>query len=144
MTWGGQVVRSSPYTVFCITSPIDDAQAWMEANRAEVAALLTQEENPADLAHDEIVESISQRLSYYRQDVTLIDWDAALLVDNPRNALETLHVIELANLQLAELKAFDRLLDGVLDRAYRDVRSRSLRVKTGILKELKEIRMDTA
>jgi hypothetical protein len=132
------------YTVFCITSPIDDAQAWMEANRAEVAALLTQEENPADLAHDEIVESISQRLSYYRQDVTLIDWDAALLVDNPRNALETLHVIELANLQLAELEAFDRLLDGVLDRAYRDVRSRSLRVKTGILKELKEIRMDMA
>jgi hypothetical protein len=139
-----QLPAEEAYTVFCITSPSDDAQAWIEANRAEVAALLTQEDNPADLAREEIVESLSQRLSYYRQDVTLIDWDAALVVDNPRNVLETLHVIELANLQMAELEAFDRLLDSVLDRAYRDVRSRSLRVKTGILKDLKEIRMDMA
>jgi len=132
------------YTVFCITSPTDDAQGWLETNRAAVAALLTQEENPADLATEEIEESIGQRLSYYRQDVTIIDWDAALLVDNPRNVLETLHVIELANLHLAELEAFDRLLDGVLDRAYRDVRSPNMRVKTGVLKDLKEIRMDMA
>ena len=139
-----QLPAEEAYTVFCITSPCDDGQGWIAANRAEVAALLTQEDNSADLAQEEIGESLSQRLSYYRQDVTLIDWDAALVVDNPRNVLETLHVIELANLQLAELEAFDRLLDGVLDRAYRDVRSRNMRIKTGILKDLKEIRMDMA
>jgi hypothetical protein len=132
------------YTVFCLTSSTPDAQSWLEANRAEVAALLTQEDNPEELSQDEIEESIGQRLSYYRQDATVIDWDAALLVDNPRNVLEALHVIELANLQLAELEAFDRLLDGVLDRAYRDVRSPSMRIKTGVLKDLKEIRMDMA
>jgi hypothetical protein len=132
------------YTVFCIHNPPDNAQEWLQANRRGVAALLTQEENPADLAAEEIDESIHQRVSYYRQDIAVIDWDAALLIDTPRNLLEALHVIELANLQLAELEAFDRLLDRVLDRAYRDVQSRRTRVKKDILKELKEIRMDMA
>jgi hypothetical protein len=132
------------YTVFCIQNPPDNAQDWLRGNRRGVAALLTQEENPADLAEEEIDESIHQRVSYYRQDIAVIDWDAALLMDTPRNLLEALHVIELANLQLAELEAFDRLLDRVLDRAYRDVQSSRARVKKDILKELKEIRMDMA
>ena len=132
------------YTVFCITNRPDNAQKWLQDNGRKVAALLTQEDNPEDLAHEEIEESISQHLSYYQQDISIIDWDAALLMDTPGNLIETLHVIELANLQLAELEAFDRLLDGVLDRAYRDVQSRRARVKKGILKELKEIRIDMA
>ena len=43
----------------------------------------------------------------------------------PRDLEETLYVMELANLQLAELEAYDRWLDGALERSYRDLGRRS-------------------
>ena len=51
----------------------------------------------------------------------VVDWDAALIIDEPQNFDETLYVMELANLQLAELEAYDRMLDDALERAYRDL-----------------------
>jgi len=52
--------------------------------------------------------------------------------------------MELANLQLAELEAYDRILDESLERAYRDLISRRFRGGRGIMRELREIRIDLA
>jgi hypothetical protein len=56
--------------------------------------------------------------------------------------------MELANLQLAELEAYDRILDDALDRAYRDLsfggkRWRGQRT-SAVQRELREIRIDLA
>jgi hypothetical protein len=45
---------------------------------------------------------------------------------------------------LAELEAYDRILDDSLERAYRDLRSRPFRGRASILQELREIRIDLA
>ena len=50
--------------------------------------------------------------------------------------------MELANLQLAELEAYDRIVDDSLERAYRDLTRRTLRGRTNIMRELREIRID--
>ena len=52
--------------------------------------------------------------------------------------------MELANLQLAELEAYDRILDDSLERAYRDLNARPMRGRAGMLRELREIRIDLA
>ena len=52
--------------------------------------------------------------------------------------------IELANLQLAELEAYDRILDAALERSYRDLRVNPLRSRGDILNDLREIRIDLA
>lgn len=57
---------------------------------------------------------------------------------------EALHLMEFANLQLAELEAYDRLLDESLDRAYRDLRSRGLQSRAAVLRESRELRIDLA
>jgi hypothetical protein len=50
--------------------------------------------------------------------------------------------MELANLQLAELEAYDRILDGSLERAYRDLSLRPTRGRANMLRELRELRID--
>ncbi len=139
------------YTVFCIQAPLVGADGetintedWLMAHRREVAALLTQEHSSAELSEQEADESTSRNLSYYGKDLVVVDWDAALIIDQPQNFAETLHVMELANLQLAELEAYDRILDEALDRAYRDLRTRRSRGRTEVLRELREIRIDLA
>ena len=132
------------YKVFCIdaASPGIDATAetWLATNRSAVAALLTGETAVDALSDQEIAESTARSLSYYRHDLVVADWDAALILDLPTDFPETLYIMELANIQLEELKAYDAHLDEALERAYRDL-SRSGR-RAGILTELKELRID--
>src|SRR5258707_15184263 len=52
--------------------------------------------------------------------------------------------MELANPQLAELEAYDRILDEALERSYRDLGERRARTRSDILRELREIRIDLA
>ena len=120
------------------------AENWLLSHRRDVAALLTQEPDVDHLSTQEADESTSLHLSYYDRDIVVMDWDAALLVDEPRHFDETLYIMELANLQLAELEAYDRILDDSLERAYRDLRKSPIRNRRGILSELREIRIDMA
>jgi hypothetical protein len=137
------------YTVFCLRSPVRSAdgntpraEVWLDAHRREVAALLNQEEDHGRLSRQETLESTSRSISYYEDDLAVIDWDAALVVDDPAEWEETLYVLELANLQLAELEAYDRLLDTTLERSYRDLGVSPLRSKRVVLTELRELRID--
>jgi hypothetical protein len=146
-----QLAEEEAYTVFCIQSPLQNsdgtplnAESWWRANRRAVASLLTQEPDMAHLSKQEADESTGRYLSYYEHDLVVVDWDAALIVDQPQNFDETLYVMELANLQLAELEAYDRILDDSLERAYRDLMGRPMRGRANMLRELRELRIDLA
>ncbi len=139
------------YTVFCLEGApqsadgsMVSAEKWLQANRRAVASLLTQETDAGRLSAQEAHESTGRYLSYYGDDLVVIDWDAALLIDEPQEFEETLYILELANLQLAELEAYDRLLDEALERSYRDLGENPLRSRTQTLRDLREIRIDLA
>jgi hypothetical protein len=111
-----------------------------------VASLLTEEPDPRHLSDQESDESTTKYYSYYDRDIVVMDWDAALILDEPRYLDETLYIMELANLQLAELEAYDRILDDAVERAYRDlaVRQFSRWTGAGVQRDLREIRVDLA
>src|SRR5579862_3001006 len=145
------LAEEEAYTVFCIESPMIsedgtalNAEHWWRANRRAVASLLTQEPDADHLSKQEADESTGRYLTYYEHDLVVMDWDAALLIDQRQNFDETLYIMELANLQLAELEAYDRILDDALERAYRDLSTRSMRGRASIMRELREIRIDLA
>jgi len=68
----------------------------------------------------------------------------ALILDDPRNFDETLYIMELGNLQLAELEAYDRLLDETVEWAYRDVGASRMRATAKVMRQLSEIHIDLA
>jgi hypothetical protein len=145
------LVEEEAYTVFCIESPMTTrehaymkAETWLQGHRRQVASLLTQEADLDRLSEQEAEESTGRFLSYYEDDLVVIDWDAALVIDEKGDFEETLYIFELANLQLAELEAYDRILDAALERSYRDLRVNPLRSRWETLNELREIRIDLA
>lgn len=138
------------YTIFCIHQvPSDDGAApersedWLLRNRRAVAGLLTQEPQAQRLSAQEAGESTERYLTYYETDLVVVDWDAALVVGEQDSLEEIIHTMELANVQLAELAAYDRVLDGALELAYRDL-SRHRRVRREVRRNLREIRVDMA
>ena len=137
------------YTVFCLYQlPATErsgrrTEDWLRENRRAVAALLVQERDAVRLSNQEATESTERYLTYYETDLVVTDWDAALVIEERDDLEEILHVMELANVQLAELAAYDRVLDGALEVAYRDV-SRARRVSRQVSRGLREIRVDLA
>ncbi len=134
------------YTAFCLTQldGCDDVNAWLDANRREVAGLLT-ETDPNVLSESQVVEVARISRSFAVSDGVVIDWDAALVVDLTGYVDDVLYVLELANLQLEEYRVMDQRLDAYLDRAYGDVTKRRFGLfwaYTGVLSTLRKFRVD--
>ncbi len=138
------------YTVFCLSelTEMQDkagrAEDWLTINRRSIAALLMQEENIELLSEQEVHESTMLYLSYYGDDLVVVDWDSAVIVGQQDTLDDVLHIMELANVQLVELAAYDKVLDDALQRAYSDMLKQSIGTTRKILQELQELRIDMA
>lgn len=80
-----------------------------------LAALLLLDDGP--LSEEEIAEALHQRISYRPDDIVLVEWAAAIVID--RDCDETLHTIEFANLQLLEFRYIDQKVGDALVAAQR-------------------------
>lgn len=70
----------------------------------------------ARLSEQELRDALSHRLAYGLDDVTIIDWHAALVFDRPADDIRA--VLEFANVELLEMRYLDEQLDHALDHAY--------------------------
>ncbi len=118
------------------------AEQWLRRNRRQVAGLLTQEEDVAHLAELQVSESTGRYLSYYESDLVVVNWDAALVVGEHESFDDVLHIMEMANVQLVELAAYDRILDASLESAYRDISGWTGRSRGRVRRDLRELSVD--
>ncbi|HBA83905.1 MAG TPA: hypothetical protein DCZ95_07425 [Verrucomicrobia bacterium] len=102
------VYQIEEYDASCDTADLPRvfAQEFAQILRAETALLSEQE----------ISDAMTCRISYEPNDVTLIDWNAAMIFD--RDAEDIRLVLEFANIELLEVRLLDRQLDQSLDRSY--------------------------
>lgn len=71
---------------------------------------------PSSLSEEQVSDAVSGTVSYGPDDLAVIDWNAAVLVDPDPDA--TIAALELANTQLLELRFLDDSLDRALGEAY--------------------------
>ncbi len=81
----------------------------------KIAAILRAETE--SLSDAQIKDTLKSSVSYFDDDVVFIDWNAAFICD-PRDSLDTLEVLEYANIELLELRTYDEVLDKEIDKAY--------------------------
>jgi len=147
----GTLTQAEAYTVFCISGLPGlsgehgfRAEDWLKANRRRVASLLMQEEDDEVLSEQEVDESTGLYLSYYGDDLVVVDWDSAIIVGQQDALDDMLHIMEVANVQLVELAAYDKVLDEALQRAYSDMNRQPGSLTRKMLQNLRELRIDLA
>ncbi len=104
------------YVIFHIESfaqPFDTGRFCSEQCR-QIAQILRAERQI--LSDQEIDDAISTRISFGTEDLTIADWNAALLVD--REGEDVRAVLDFANVELLEMRYLDQRLDRALDQAY--------------------------
>ena len=85
----------------------------------DIARLLVGEARPlSPRARGDI---LSHRFSYFDDDLTVVAWSAALVVESVREDTDVQYVLEFANAQLLELRLYDAILDAELPRTYDEI-----------------------
>ena len=93
----------------------------------DVVPLLLNEQRP--LSADARRELLPHRFSYYADDLALLTWNNALVVEPALHDTDVQFILEFANAQLLELRYYDALLDAELPLMYdRIANTRSQRV----------------
>jgi hypothetical protein len=135
------------YTTFCLADLDGDSDTagWLARHRNDVAGLLAGLP-PDQLSAAQVGEALRLQWSLERDDLVIIDWDAALVVDLAGPAADVLYVLEVANLQLEEFRMMDQALDHYLNRAYEDLERRGAVILFGsplaVLRKLRWFRVD--
>jgi len=94
-----------------------DAETLLDEHAAGLASLLLGERRRLSAAESE--EALRTRFSYYDDDLTVVQWDAAFVYDRPESGRAIEDILEFANSQLLELRTYDELLDRELDAIYK-------------------------
>ena len=135
------------YLIFQIESLTEPAglEALTSEYAQEIAQILRAES--AQLSPDEVIDALSHRISYSKDDIAIIDWNAALVVD--KNADDVLMVLEFANVELLEMRFLDDRLDDALGQAYSRMTVRSkkwlqFRSDPGDLRAISQWQVDSA
>ena len=103
------------YTVFRVHRLVDGNGAPVPPATLEdldIARLLLGEQRP--LAASARKELLSPRHSYFEDDLAVLTWGAALVVEPVRHDTDVQYVLEFANAQLLELRWYDAVLDAEL------------------------------
>ncbi|HWE41650.1 MAG TPA: hypothetical protein VG432_04050 [Gemmatimonadaceae bacterium] len=116
----GVATVTEDYTVFRVATLRDGNGAALAAGSltdGDVVPLLLGEERPLSEAARR--ELLPHRFSYYADDLAILTWDNALVIDPaPDEETDVQYVLEFANAQLLELRYYDALLDAELPRMY--------------------------
>jgi hypothetical protein len=112
------------YTVIVIegTEPKVTGDEFMR--ELDVARLLLGEKST--IANTERGHVMRQTFSYNPDELVVLDWNSALIVDRG-GGLEVADVIELATMQLLELRAYDQIVQRQLTRLYKEIGGRKRR-----------------
>jgi hypothetical protein len=110
---------SEEYIVFRL-SALRDAHGGRASVQAlsdeRLAPLLLGEQRP--LAQQALSGLLTHRFSYYADDLVVLTWENALVVEPQSTDRDVEYILEFANAQLLELRVYDALLDAELPAMY--------------------------
>ncbi len=131
---------SAHYSIFHVqqTEKPVSSEEWLAKHPDELLAVLFADSKPLSPEHKEAL--LSNRLSYYSDDLLVISWNAAFLQD-AESDFAVLDVLEYAVIESLELRYYDKLLDRELEKAYADVENSR---KVGILYDYEKARDEVA
>jgi len=110
------------YTLYCLTDELENPKEFIEKEENYISALLMGENPELNLSKEQISKTLEQTFSFLNKDLIIFDFDRCLIVDPNLDYEDILLVVEIANYQLLELRAIDKLLDRRLAIAEEDIR----------------------
>lgn len=116
-----------------------DSKKFLDENKNQIAKLLSLE--TTELSEQQSSANLENSISYYKNDLAIIDFNSTFILDShePKDVLD---VIELARVQLLELRYFDSLLDKELEKIYEELETIKEKNYGKILRKTSALKMN--
>jgi hypothetical protein len=135
------------YSVYCVSNYSGEREKFIEAHGDAIASLLKNERNPLD--QEEILQTLQSQIKYGVDDLTIVDWDGAFLMDMKEDFEPNIELFEIANYQLLKSRILDDELDSRLKITASFLSGENKRILFGskllkrLLREIIQIRTDS-
>lgn len=142
--YGCDTMFDEDCSVFCVSGYRGDPELFLSMSGNRIAQLLKNED--VELDEEEVRSTLGVSLKYGKDDITIIDWDGAIIFDAGGDFQGDIELLEIANLRLLRSRILSDDLDKRLEKTLRLLRSprRMPLVRTRdvrrVLKDIIEIR----
>lgn len=128
------------YTVFCVSNFAGGRENFISAHGGAIAGLVKNEKSPLD--PEEVKATLSTNLKYGVDDLAVVDWDGAFLMDAKEDFEPNIELFEITNVQLLKSRILDDELDDRLKKtlSFLSGKNRSILFGSSLLRRsLREI-----
>ncbi len=128
------------YTIVCLTEALAPDE-FVDAHRLELAPLLRGEARAFTPA--EAAQILASRARYADADLTVVDWEGALVIDSDGDFQSEIELLKLGNYQLVRYRLLDRAIEINLETVRRELAGRRrFQLGGGALRETLEKRLE--
>ena len=135
------------YSVYCISNYSGSRENFVAVHGDTIASLLKNERMPLD--EGEIKKTLETHIKYGIDDLSIVDWDGAFLIDSKEDFDPNIELFEIANYQLLKSRILDDELDNRLKLTASFLNGKNKRIIFGskllkrLLKEIIQIRTES-
>jgi hypothetical protein len=127
------------YVIVCLAAEAGPApDTFVEANRLALTALLRRH-TPSKT---ETEQTLISRARYSDLDLTIVDWEGAVIIDSDEDFQSDIELMKIGNYQLLRYRLLDRAIERNLEKVSRELESkRTLSFSSGVLRQALQQRL---
>ena len=130
------------YSVLLVSEARPTPDKWLEKNALALANFIRSQRE--GLEKNEIQEILSSRTRYSAQDLTLVDWESAIIIAANNDFQSDIVLIKIGNYQLLRYRMLDRSIEDLLDKINESFfkNRRRPRATRGLIRRIAEHRIE--
>ena len=130
------------YTILLVEDAKPTPDKWLEKNALALANFIRSQREVFD--KNEIGEILASRSRYSTQDLTLVDWEGAVIIAPNNDFQSDIVLLKIGNYQLLRYRMLDKLIEDMLDKINESFfqKKRRSRATRGLIRQIAEHRLE--
>jgi hypothetical protein len=130
------------YTILLVEEAKPTPDKWIEKNGIAIANFIRSQREVFDT--EEVNETLASRARYSAQELTVIDWEGAVIIAPNGDYQSDIALLKIGNYQLLRYRMLDRSVDGMLDRINERFfqKKRRPRATRGLIRQIAQHRLE--
>ncbi|MBI5964956.1 MAG: hypothetical protein HY863_15870 [Chloroflexi bacterium] len=130
------------YTILLVNQAKPSPDKWIEKNSTELANFIRSQREIFDT--EELNEVLASRTRYSAMELTLVDWEGAVIIAPNEDYQSDIALLEIGNYQLLRYRMLDQSIDAMLDKISATFfeNKRRPRATRGVIRQIAEHKLE--
>ncbi len=130
------------YVILLLTNTPPTPEKYLDKNASQIGRFIRSQREVLD--QPELEQILSSRIRYSTQDLTLVDWEGALIIATNGDFQSDIELLKIGNYQLLRYRMLDQLVEDMLDKINESffLNKRRPRATRGAIRDIVQHRLE--